>query len=904
MQRRTSRVWQFISWCCRLCLSLRYKIRVEGLEALLREPFSRPGGVLFLPNHTAHMDPLFLFLLLWPHFRIRPLVIEYIYRQKGLHAILKWIGAQPIPNFDTSVNQLKIKKGERAMEKITAYLQQGQNILLYPSGHLKSVAKETLGGASGAHALLQSCPEINVVLVRTTGLWGSSFSRALLGHSPDLKTHLLKGLKSLFKNALFFAPRRRILIEFAVASEDFPRAGTRLEVNRYLEKWYNSYEDGTGKRVENEPLQLVPALFWKRELPTVFQSKKRRRDEGWTHFAASSDTRSKIYQEIRRILDRPEEEIRPEMHLSMDLGMDSLNIAELVTFLSLHYEVTDLHPENLDTVASVLELAEGARGTERPMYQEHKSSWPIEKTRLPPTLPVGRTLVEAFFRSADRMGGLSACADDLIGVVSYRKLKRMVLVLAEAFRKMPGSYVAVLLPASVGTYAVILALLAARKIPVMLNWTLGPRYLDEMMRMTGAESVISSWRFLERLSSVEFGSLIDVDKVFLLEDIKESLSLTTKGKGLMLSFLAATPLSVCLGLGQVHEEDPAVILFTSGTETSPKGVPLSHRNLLANQRSAMQCIHLTQWDALYGILPPFHSFGFSVAGLLPLFTGIRVAFYPDPTDSCALAEGIARWQVTLFCTAPSFLRGLLETATPEQLSSVRLFVSGAEKLPAALREKVAQLGTQAKLIEGYGITECSPILSLHRFNLPPQGVGHPLPDVELCTIHPETHELLPEGTEGEICVRGPNVFKGYLGTVPSPFIEIQGLSWYRTGDLGYLDADGQLILSGRLKRFVKLGGEMISLGAIEEALALHFRSRASADGAPAFALCAEEQRQDKPQLVLFTTVAVTRDEANQALRQAGFSRLVKISAVQQITELPLLGTGKTDYRKLQAELYI
>ena len=175
-------------------------------------------------------------------------------------------------------------------------------------------------------------------------------------------------------------------------------------------------------------------------------------------------------------------------------------------------------------------------------------------------------------------------------------------------------------------------------------------------------------------------------------------------------------------------------------------------------------------------------------------------------------------EVTLFCSAPSFLKGLFYAAKPGQLKSVRYFVCGAEKAPQELYERVEKLGTDGKLIEGYGITECSPIITINRPNLPPEGVGRILPNLEACTIHPETHELLPEGSEGEICVRGASVFHGYLDNPRSPFIEINGKRWYRTGDLGHFEKNGSLILSGRLKRFTKLGGEMISLGAIEEAL--------------------------------------------------------------------------------------
>ena len=219
-----------------------------------------------------------------------------------------------------------------------------------------------------------------------------------------------------------------------------------------------------------------------------------------------------------------------------------------------------------------------------------------------------------------------------------------------------------------------------------------------------------------------------------------------------------------------------------------------------------------------GILPPFHSFGFSVAGLLPILSGIKIAFYPDPTDSYAVAYSIDKWKVTLVCTAPSFLRGILQAGSVEQLESLRLIITGAERTPKEVIDKVKALGDDKKLIEGYGITECAPMISMNLTPGTDTGVGKPLDGIEICTINPETNELLEKGKEGEICVKGDNVFKGYVVAEKEPFIEINNQRWYRSGDLGYLNDDGNLILSGRIKRFTKVAGEMVSLGGVEHVI--------------------------------------------------------------------------------------
>ena len=876
--------WLILCSLGRLILSFRYKIEVRGKETLSR--IDRKKGVLFLPNHPAHMDPLIIMLLFWPRYRMRPLVVEYIYRQPWMRPFMALVKALSIPNFETSVNDIKIKKAEKALRTIAGELKGGGHFLLYPSGRLKSSGRETIGGASAAHALMEECPDTNVVLIRTSGLWGSSFSRALFGRSPDLRETILHGIKTAFKNLFFFIPRRRVVVEVEAEPDDLPRQASRLDFNRYLEQWYNQYEDDRRGIRDQEPLTLVSYSFWKKDIPKPFQPKKKKGE----NYAISSETNTKVLDAIRKILEKPNLELHPEMNLALDLGMDSLQIAELIAFIGREYNLRELHPEDVETIQSTLEVAEGARTSEPSLHQVLHAHWPKEKDRPALIIPQGETIPEAFLYSCDRLGSYSACGDDLVGVISYKKMKRAALVLAEEIKRLyPQKNIGVLLPASAAAFILIFAIQLAGKIPVMLNWTLGSRSLDDMVRLANVEVTLSSWRFLERLSHVEFGKV--GEHIELLEDLRQSLSLRSKLRGLFRSFLSANTLAASL---KISADDPAVILFTSGTEASPKGVPLSHNNILSNQRSAIHCFDLKGRDILYGILPPFHSFGFSLVGILPLMTGMRVAYFPDPTDSFALAEGIERWKVTIFCSAPSFIKGLFNAAKKEQLKTVRHFISGAEKAGAELFTYVKKL-RHADLIEGYGITECSPILTLNRPNSVLKGVGKPLPDIEMIMIHPETLEPFPKGTEGEICVRGPNIFSGYLGNPRSPFITLYGRSWYRTGDIGYFDG-GNLILSGRLKRFTKIGGEMISLGAIEEALSQKLAHKQSEID---MALCVDEKNPDKPQLVLFTTFDLEKEAANEILRQAGLSRLIKISKVEKIPQIPLLGIGKTDYRRLQ-----
>jgi len=199
------------------------------------------------------------------------------------------------------------------------------------------------------------------------------------------------------------------------------------------------------------------------------------------------------------------------------------------------------------------------------------------------------------------------------------------------------------------------------------------------------------------------------------------------------------------------------------------------------------------------------------------------------------------------------------------------------------------------LLEGYGITECSPVVTVNRPGVEALGVGRPLSGVTLAVIHPETRQAVPDGTQGLILIRGASVFDGYLGDSPDPFVEHDRERWYNSGDLGFLQ-DGSLVLTGRLKRFIKIGGEMVSLGAIEEALQPEVPSL---DGTPTIAVTSKgTEGETRPVFVLFTTGKISEDHANDVLAAAGFPNLVKISDVRRLDQIPVLGTGKTDYQSL------
>lgn len=888
-------------------LRLRYKIEIRGLDSLDSSQFNKPGGTLFLPNHTTILvDPVATAVAIWSRFPVRPLIVEYMYYMPFVHGLMRFLDALPVPNFNTATNSIKRKRADVVFSQVSVGLKNGENFLIYPSGRIKRTAVEVVGGSSAVHRILQETPQANIVLVRITGLWGSSFSRALTGQTPQLFGTIRRAAKYLLLNLLFFTPRRHVILEFMAAPSDFPRQGSRLEINSYLDRWYSQYADGLDPATGGEPLKLVSFSCWHPVFPEVKPSLSCSRGSIQLQVIPLEITRQ-VLAELSRISEMPPEQILPEMNLAIDLGLDSLDIAEVIFFLQDKYDIKGVPVDEVDTVAKVMALAAGqVVCEEEPEQQQMQSAlWkkqPAVHMRL--GLPRGETLPEVFFNRCAAQPNFPACADDVAGVLTYAQLKMRALLLADYIRKQPGEYIGILLPASVSAYVLVLACQIAQKIPLMVNWTVGRAHLDAVIEMTNVQCIFTAWSFIERLSNVELDNIDD--KLCMLEDVRRNLHLKHKLKALWQSKMGTNRLLRRWGLSTLSPHSPAVLLFTSGTEGAPKGVPLSHLNILSNQRGAADVAEIFSNDIMLGILPPFHAFGFTVSGLLPILGGMRVAFSPDPTDGRRVARALHHWSATMLCGAPTFVKGMLKMGTPEELASIRILVTGAEKAPPELSELMENIGKKEALFEGYGITECAPVISLNCPSFAPHGVGLPLPGVELLLVHPENHQPLQSynGEQGLLLVRGPNVFSGYLNKeVAAPFVHVNGKKWYDTGDLARIDAQGYIHLAGRLKRFVKVGGEMISLSAIEEAL-LRIASKYAwplAEEGPSLAVCAKEFAGEKTRFFLFTKFATDIEQVNKALREAGFSNMVKISAVSHLREIPIMGTGKVHYRRLESE---
>jgi acyl-CoA synthetase (AMP-forming)/AMP-acid ligase II/acyl carrier protein len=868
---------RLLLWIGRRILALRYRIRVTGFDEVRARGQS---GLIFLPNHPALMDPVIVTTLLYTGFAPRSVADEVQVNRPIIGPLARMLGARIIPNLDRRGTS-GVEWMRKAFAETIDGLKAGENLLIYPAGHLKHRRVEEIGAASGVKDILDAVPNLRVVLVRQNGLWGSRFSFAFGGRMPAVGGVLVRGVLYLLGNLVFFMPRRRVTVEF-VEQPDFPRGADRLTINRYLEDFYNAVAS---------PNTYVPYGFWDRggvrELP----------DPEELHVAGDpatvpEATRELVVQQLTAMTGRTGAKLSDR--LGADLGLDSLATAELVLWIEQEFRVTAGSPENLRTVGDVVLAAGGQAMATAAKLKRVSKRWfqPREPGKLV-LVPEGDTVLGAFLGQAARGPDRIAIADQTSGEKSYRDIITAMIALKPIIEEIPGEHLGIMFPASAGSVILYMAAVAAGKTPVMVNWTTGSRNVAHALDLLGVRTVITARALLVKLDAmgVDLGALRD--RFLAVEDLAPRMTLARKVSALAQSYLSWR------SLRSARPAEHAVILFTSGSENLPKAVPLTHQNILTNIRDVIRIIPVYETDVLIGMLPPFHSFGICITMILPFVLGVRAVYHPNPTEPAMLARLIEAYKVTLLVGTPTFLSGIVSVAEPGQLASLRYAVTGAERCPMSLFDALEARCPQLTVIEGYGITECSPIVSGNRYSAPIRGsVGYLLPTVEGAVVDVETGSArVATGETGILLVRGPSIFSGYLHfTGESPFVSFDGKSWYRTGDLVRQQEDGALFFEGRLKRFVKLGGEMISLPAIESVLVSVYG--ADDEDGPRLAVEALGD-PDNPDIVVFSRIEMDRNRVNEQLRERGMSPLYHVRQVIPVDSIPVLGTGKTDYRQLK-----
>jgi long-chain-fatty-acid--[acyl-carrier-protein] ligase len=870
------RVIRFLLWFfARAMLSLRYRIRVHGLDEVRK----LDGPILVLPNHPAYIDPPIVVNTLFPPLHPRPLLFEGNFRTPLLRFVMRLLDALRVPDLEQASEEAR-RRASQAIDDIKQALRNGQNIILWPAGRVEHAGVERLGAARTLSEVLRDVPEAKMVLARTRGLWGSRFSWGWSGEQPPFLTRLLQGAGYILANLIFFAPRRKVDITLEYIERSRLPGVEREILNPWLEKWYNV------DAPEKPTFVPIHFLFG----PRTHEFSELQAEEEIDLGKLPAQTRQAVDEMVSEKLHRTfaPGELKPDTLLEQ-LGMDSLDRMELSLSVERRFGFTgDVVPAGMGQLYA---LAAGLLPRKPP--KPPPADWFPSHTDDRPLTIEGDTIAEAFVRRALAQRRDVVTADDRSGALTYERLLVGALNMARHFRDLPGDNVGLLLPSSVGCDVALMGLYLAGKLPVVLNWTTGPANLAHAARIMNLRHVVTSKAFVDRLG-VKVG---DTSWVFL-EDLGKKI-----GKLRLLLTLLKVRWLPGLIRGAVPHPSPdshAVVLFTSGSEKAPKAVPLTHRNLLTNQRQGLGVFGVKSSDSILGFLPAFHSFGMSITGLLPLLTGMRVVRHPDPTDAAALARKIGLYKPTLLVGTPTFVGYILDRAEPGELTSLRLVVVGAEKCPQSIFDRFAQAAPQAKVLEGYGITECSPVVSVN----PPEDnrpgtVGKPLPGVEVCVTDLESEQALPAGKMGMLLVSGPTIFPGYIGhDGESPFRERDGKRWYVTGDLVEIDADGFIHFSGRLKRFLKAGGEMISLPALEEPFVRLYPP--TKDG-PRVAVEGVETDGGR-RIVLFTTEEINLRQANELLLREGFHGVLRLDEVRRVEKLPVLGTGKTDYKVLRAQI--
>ena len=931
----------------RLAIGLRYRVRARGLQAVAERG---TRGILFLPNHPALIDPVIIGVALMKTFRARFLADEDQIDRFFIRNLARLIGVIPIP--DPGKGGLAARQAvQQGLARCVEALRKGDNVVIYPAGQLMRSRYENLRGNSAVRWILDQVPDVRIVLVRDRGLWGSGFGYAS-GRVPLVGQVLKKGILALLACGVFFAPRRPVDLEF-VEADELPRKAGREALNRWLEDFYN---------VDAPPATHVPYTFWRRGGIREMPEPKYALAAGDV-LAVPDATRQTVVEHLRERTGVAD--IADELNLARDLGLDSLARAEMLTWLAGEFGYPPGDVESLQTVGDVL-LAAGGQAVSARLAElkpipakwlagERKKGTgsvaarrlaaevpvPVVRTRTcvtcgqdqqrgqappdnvaepvprdaaaPLDLPAGRNIAEVFLAQARRGANRPIAADQASGVRTYRDVVLGVMVLRPLIQRMPGDRVGILLPAGVAADIVYMSTLLAGKTPVMVNWTVGARNLEHCLSLVGVKRVVTARRLVERLR-IQGVDLAPAEGMLAhLEDLAGGVGKLTKLAAAVASRLSWAPLDKAAA--RLSPDAPAVILFTSGSEALPKAVPLTHANILANVRDIAALAVVRRGDRLLGILPPFHSFGLTVTTVLPLCLGAPVAHHPDPTEAATLARIIEAYRATIMVGTPTFLDAIARAATAEQLSPLRLAVTGAEKCPERTYDRLEHVNPKMEVLEGYGVTECSPIVSVNRPGRSRRGtIGEPMGSIQWAIVDVEAQSRRVEpGRAGMLLVRGPSVFGGYMHhDGPIPFVEFDGRQWYRTGDLVVEQPGGVLRFSGRLKRFVKMGGEMISLPAIESVLAGRFEAepdgpddaagpRAKAARGPSLAVEAAGQ-EGQVEIVLFTTRPLDREVVNRAIRDAGLSPLHNIRRVIRIDEIPVLGTGKCDYRELKRRL--
>ncbi|MCX7019251.1 MAG: acyl-[ACP]--phospholipid O-acyltransferase [Candidatus Sumerlaeota bacterium] len=525
-----------------------------------------------------------------------------------------------------------------------------------------------------------------------------------------------------------------------------------------------------------------------------------------------------------------------------------------------------------------------------------------------------RPLHREFIRTAKRFPRRFAMADDFTPHVTFRQALARNIILGRKLRAhwQGQDMVGLLMPPSVAGACLNIAALMCGRTPVNLNYTAPREALASATAQCGIRTIVTARAFLEKIRLEPLGFAgqtpgAPAGKIICIEDIAAEITWTDKTIALLAAlFFPARLIEKMLGCARRWTiDDMATVIFSSGSTGDPKGVMLSHYNILSNIEGVAQVMAVTSHDRILGVLPFFHSFGFTGTLWFPLVRGFGVVYHPNPMDARIIGGLVSKHMVTLMVATPTFMQSYIRRVAPGQFGSLRFVLAGAEKLPDRIALAFEdRFGIRP--YEAYGATECSPAVAINVPGFRAAGfyqagckrahIGHPLPGVAVSIVDPETFKPLPNGQPGLLLVKGPNVMMGYL-VRPDLTSASMHNGWYVTGDIASMDDDGFLAVTDRLSRFSKIGGEMVPHIRIEETL-----HELAGVAQQVFAVSAVPDERKNERLAVLHTLD---DDALRAvldkLPACGLPNLwiPRANAFFRVAAIPVLGTGKTDLRKLR-----
>ncbi|MFV1951689.1 MAG: AMP-binding protein [Nitrospinota bacterium] len=508
-----------------------------------------------------------------------------------------------------------------------------------------------------------------------------------------------------------------------------------------------------------------------------------------------------------------------------------------------------------------------------------------------------------FLKSAKRHLFRFCMSDSSGKELSYGKVLIASLLLSKLIKKrycLNEKMVGVILPSSIGGALANIGILMANKVPVNLNFTASKESVSSAISQCEIKTIITSKVFIEKAKIKRQEGMIYLEDV--LKEIRPIKKIVTTIAVFLVPAFAIKRLYI---RPKDTIDDLSTIIFSSGSTGEPKGIMLSHFNILSNCLGFYQIFQLTKNDRVMGILPFFHSFGFTGTLWFPLLSGFGVIYHPNPLDSKTIGELIERYKATILTSTPTFYQGYIKKCTKNQFASLRYPIVGAEKLKMPLA-KVFKEKFGIELLEAYGCTECSPAVSL---NVPDYKdaalvqtgtklgtIGLPIPGVSLKIVDPETFQKLPNGEEGLLLVKGPNVMMGYLNQ-PEKTQEVIRDGWYCTGDIAFIHDDGFVEIKDRLSRFSKIGGEMVPHIYIEEAI--HNILNTSEQKCVVTSI--SEGKKGEKLVVLYTDIEMGTEEILERMKGMEIPNLwiPGRDSFIKIDTIPLLGSGKLDLKKIK-----